>query len=162
MSTETMHDRPLKAGHFGKFAVHVQFKQITGKPEEQGLIRCGCGFGCKVRLAVRKFDFFFRCIFAAEAAVQARKNRGNTGKQPGAVGVPGFKFGDDQSTLIFAFIIIVGNGAFGREGAFRGNGIVEDNFMLAVQNAGQIDIAGCRQFRYQIVERGDREAGDNF
>ena len=44
----------------------------------------------------------------------------------------GFEFGDDQRSFIFTLVIVMGNGTCGGKGAFRRDGVVEDDFMLAV------------------------------
>ena len=132
MGAKTMHDRPFKAGHFGKFAIHMQLEGVTGKPKNQRLINSRRGCHHHIRFAIRNENLLLGCIFSAESTVQTRKNRGGAGKQFGAVGMMGFEFGNDQGTSIFALVIVTGNGTFGGKSAFRRDGVVEDDFMLAM------------------------------
>jgi hypothetical protein len=102
---------------------------------------------------VRHHQLLFGGVLAAEAAVQPREYRQGACKQLFAVGMPGHALAHHQGALVLTFVIVVGQFAGGGQGAFGGNRGVKFQPLLAVQNAGQVEV-GFRGIEGQEIKHG--------
>ncbi len=162
VSTKAMHDRPFKTGHFGELRVGMERKQVSGQAVDQRLVRGRMGIDLEIRVFFGKGEGFRGRVFPSEAAVKPGKNRQNAGEQFFTVGMPGFAFTDDQGALSFALVIHVSDFSFGGERAFHRNRVVEDQVLLAVHDAGEIDVGIYTDMGEKIKNRGNGKGGNDF
>ena len=71
-------------------------------------------------------------------------------------------YGAEKSQQKEQNIKVVEDFALRSHGAVRGNGVVKDEFLFTVQDAGQIDVGQRHSFGHHIVDRGDGKAGNDF
>ena len=122
----------------------------------------GVGRHHDVRRALRKLHLALGRVGAAEAAVQPAEDRTDAGEEPATLGVHGVALTHDDGPLAGAFVVDAADAAFGGQGALGGQGPVEDQLLLAVQHAGQVDIGLDADQGQDVEDRGDGKTGDDL
>ncbi|OPY90857.1 MAG: hypothetical protein A4E73_02289 [Syntrophaceae bacterium PtaU1.Bin231] len=161
MGAEPVHDGFFESGHGGEFGIDVELEDVAREAVDERLIGGGLRLDAEIGSAFGELHDVGRRGRPAESAVQACEHGGDGREEPLSVVVKGFAFPDHQGALL-PLVVVVRQLPLRDEFPRRRDRVVEDQLLLAMQDAGEVDVGGGGHLAQDVEDRGDGEAGDDL